>query len=139
MTSMAEHEARSGSRGRPFGRSRKALFPFLVPTSIGFLILLGMSLLVSAVAWNFVGANGKAQEAVTRHSLAMLRSDVLAYHSKTAGLPISLNQLVPAYTTTPLFDGWKRPLIYAPTPGASQPFDLFSAGPDGIAGTADDI
>ena len=38
----------------------------------------------------------------------------------------------------PLTDAWGRPFVYR-HPGKDRPYDLFSLGPDGKEGTADDI
>lgn len=120
-------------------RKRRLWFLPAAGAAVLVLILLGVSLLAGAVAWNFAGQGPKARIATTQAILATIEQAVLNHQLATGSYPTTLNQLTPTYLTSIPLDGWKRPFIYAPTPGGPTPFDLRSVGPDGIAGTADDI
>lgn len=108
-----------------------------VEVAMLFLLLLGVS--ASSVAWNFARQGPNARIATTEASRGTIEQGVISYQLTTGAYPATLNQLVPNDLTTLPLDGWQRPFIYTLTPNGPTPFDLRSAGPDGVAGTADDI
>lgn len=120
-------------------RKRRVWFLPAAGAAILALIVLGVTLLAGAVAWNFAGQAGRARAAMTLSNHVSIRNAIVMYQTDKGSYPATLNQLVPKYITTLPLDGWQRPFIYTPTPNGATPFDLRSAGPDGIAGTADDI
>lgn len=103
------------------------------------LAVLVIGLFVSAVVWNFVGRGAAAQAAMSKANVQMVRQTIEAYHLSTGVYPPTLNALVPAYLRSIPMDAWGRPLFYTPTPGGPNPFDLRSAGLDGVLNTPDDI
>ena len=66
------------------------------------------------------------------------------YRSDYGRYPTNLQALTKAgptgepYLTGPLLDPWGRPYQYGVTTG-TPPYRLWSAGPDGVSGTPDDI
>jgi len=120
-------------------RKRRVWFPSASGAANLALILLGITLLVGAVAWNFAWQGPLTRAAATLSIQTALRNAIALYHADTGSYPATLNQLVPNYFTALPLDGWQRPFTYTLTPDGPKPFDLLSAGPDGIAGTADDI
>jgi type II secretory pathway pseudopilin PulG len=120
-------------------RKRRVWFLPAAGAAILLLVLGGLWLLAIAVAWNFAGRGQRARTAVTLSNQIVLRNVITLYQTDKGSYPAALNQLVPNYLTTLPLDAWQRPFIYVPTPNGPTPYDLRSAGPDGLAGTADDI
>jgi len=77
---------------------------------------------------------------VAQVEMARLDQKIGQYETANAGaLPADLGSL-PSVTQDLLTDPWGNPYQFdLTTPTADRPFRLFSKGPDGIAGTADDI
>ncbi len=88
---------------------------------------------------------GHGPEEVARLKLADLHSVILAFHERNGRYPADADELRSALDDTGwgasvLLDPWGRGFLYH-APGRQHPgsFDLCSRGPDGQAGTADDI
>ena len=96
------------------------------------LALLAIGLFVAAMAWNFVGRGPAANAAVSQPNVRMVRQAVESYYLSTGVYPPTLNALVPEYLPRVPMDAWGGPMFYAPTPGGPNPFDLRSAGLDGV-------
>ena len=69
------------------------------------------------------------------------------YYSQNFTYPETLEELVApeeegkeaVLKASALVDPWKNEIQYTPNQGEDPPFDLISAGPDGMEGTEDDI
>lgn len=120
-------------------RRRRVWFLPAAGAAILLLVLGGLWLLAIAVTWSFAGQGQRARTAMTLSNQIVFRNVITLYQTDTGSYPATLNQLVPNYLTTLPLDAWQRPFNYVPTPNDPMPFELRSAGPDGIAGTGDDI
>lgn len=75
----------------------------------------------------------------TEIRLNILEAMVEQHEDRTGSLPTALTDLQNLDPTSRLLtDGWKNPVHFELTPDGHS-FVLFSAGPDGIPGTPDDI
>lgn len=90
--------------------------------------------------------NDKARRAMNaRVLLKDIGTALEAYRLDNGRYPPALSALAknrgagPYLGAKMLIDPWGHPFIYRPDPGSPGKFVLFSAGPDGIAGTSDDI
>lgn len=129
--------ATNGEAGRRAQR-RRVIWFVNVSGSL-MLVVLAIGVLVAAVAWNFAGRGPAVNAAVSKANVRMVRQAVESYHLSTGVYPPTLNALVPGYLPRVPMDAWGGPLFYAPTPGGPNPFDLRSAGLDGVLTTPDDI
>lgn len=103
------------------------------------LVVLIIGMLAAAVAWNFAGQGDKARTGITKSNLKTLQQMVVNFQLEKGQYPQSLQALIPEFTDKISKDGWKRDFIYyAPSPDG-RPYALFSQGPDGSTGGADDI
>jgi len=106
------------------------------------LVLAIMGILMAVVAYNVMGQGEKAKVSATKTTLRMVQNCLNQYNLENSCFPATLQQLIVAriLDNKPIQDGWKNDLMYNPN-GASkdQPYDLFSAGPDKVIGTEDDI
>ncbi|MBI3591934.1 MAG: type II secretion system protein GspG, partial [Nitrospirae bacterium] len=74
--------------------------------------------------------SGQADRIKTSADIDNIRLIIEAYKYENGSYPQSIDQI------TKTADSWGRPYIYKPVAGD---FVLFSAGPDGKEGTADDV
>jgi type II secretory pathway pseudopilin PulG len=121
------------------GKRHVWFLPVMEAAVVG-LILLGV--FVSAVAWFVAGqseSRGMTREQSTMRNLRTIAQMVAQYNQDAGQLPASLEDLVPRYADHIAVDSWRRPFIYAATPGGPKPFDLRSAGADGVIRNNDDI
>ncbi|HVT91124.1 MAG TPA: type II secretion system major pseudopilin GspG [Tepidisphaeraceae bacterium] len=130
--------------------------PVMIPTWIGLLLILAMLLLI-LVATRPLFSNRSKLARITAAktdiraidtALSAFKTDCGQYPTTAEGLKALLNSPSDKLNwngpylskpTLPL-DPWGGPYIYK-IPGAQvgQSYSLFSSGPDGVAGTADDI
>lgn len=127
---------------RPISRRRAAGFSLLEL----MMVVIIMGILMSVVIVNLSGQATKAKIATTKTKLKTIKSALAGYSGEFGSFPttdLGLQVLVAnkQLDGVPL-DGWKRQLRYY-FPGTSgnpeQPFDLMSAGEDGVWGTPDDL
>ncbi len=119
--------------------------------------LTGLFVLAFAAAWvvlpRFGSRPGAARIAATTSQLATFAEQIAAFKKDTGRLPEGKNALLLLTRESEDLQGWKGPyareipldpwghayLYICPGRSNRDSYDLFSAGPDGIAGTADDI
>ena len=119
------------------------------------LVVLIIGLLIGMAIKFTAGHIGTAQEVRIRGDIQQLRTNLMVYQSANGFLPTTeqgLKALITKPESEPRPRSWK-PLLEQPLldpfkqeyhyvrPGKHNPnsYDLFSAGPDGAPGTADDI
>lgn len=144
------HKLRAFTRGSLLRRHRGF-------TLMEMILVIGIiALLVGAGVVGLVGVMDTGREGRAKADINTLMSALRMYETKSGLLPTSaqgLNALVerPSGSGSPanwspvckaknLIDPWKNPYQYR-RPGTQDKsgFDVFSMGPDGQAGTADDI
>lgn len=110
------------------------MLPLVVIAIAGVLAAVGAAGLAAAAG----GAGGAGIEA--QFDTAFLAANIEQYHAMQNEYPMTLDDgLRKLDADSPLrTDHWNNPYLYIVSPDRSK-FWLFSAGPDGIAGTADDI
>jgi general secretion pathway protein G len=121
---------------------------------IGVSVPTAIVALAVAVAMPSCGSRHTAKHDLTRAKIAANKTPIELYRQHMGTYPASLNDLVtrPAVAGTErrqgpyvtnlddLKDAWGRPFRYhAPGSRNPGPYDLWSAGPDGVDGTKDDI
>lgn len=126
-------------------RSRRAAFTLLEV----LLVLLIIGLLAGIVAPKIFGMKDKANIDAARGQVGLLYNACDLFRLNMNDYPASLNQLVedpgqgsgkwagPYYDRLPK-DPWGHEYQYEAQPGGAKP-RIYSHGPDGQAGTADDI
>lgn len=143
-TLTARHRSRLAARR---GASAFTLIELL-------LVLVILGVLAAVVVPKFTGRTLDAQIKATRTSVVALRNAINNFEIDAGRFPSTeegLNALVvrpndakewhgPYIESTDLKDTWGHPFLYQ-FPGQHNPngFDISSAGPDGNAGTQDDI
>ncbi len=106
------------------------------------LVVAIIGVLLAVVTYNFTGIGNRSSIRATQASLATLKSGIASYYMEQKAYPSSLNDLVTTKTIeSGIKDAWKREFFYSNVgrPGTEQEYLLSSYGPDGTAGTADDI
>jgi len=80
----------------------------------------------------------RARAVSLQSQMAEVAQALSTYAEEHDGFPQDLNELVPNYVRleSQLLDPWGQPLIVE---GAGEGAQLVSLGPDGIAGTPDDV
>lgn len=122
----------------------------LRPLPAGFTLLELMFVIIiigvlgAIVGFNMIGAADRAKEAATRTSMDIVKKALNTYKATYNVYPDSIGGLQLLVQDRLLekqpADGWNRPLeYYSPTQDFPNGFELLSAGPDGVSGTADDI
>lgn len=117
------------------------------------LVLLIIVLILGAVAFNMQGITDSAALTTTKAKVNALESALTAYRLDNTVYPTQAQGL-DALVSKPadakrwhqylkpeaIVDGWTHKMIYR-NPGTHNPsgYDVYSAGPDGQDGTADDI
>ncbi|MBN2694544.1 type II secretion system protein GspG [bacterium] len=97
-----------------------------------------IGILGTFVALNVFDSVDDARESKAVSEISSIETAVKRYRLKTAKFPQSLKELVPKYIEdeSGLMDPWDNEYVYK-LEGSS--FKLFSKGPDGQEGNADDI
>lgn len=111
------------------------------------LVVVIMGILMATVIVSLSGAGDKARAGATKTNMKQIRSALDVYSAEYGTYPLTELGLQTLVTTKALkavpLDGWKHPFRYL-FPGTSpnpenQPFDLISAGKDGLFNTLDDL
>ncbi|GMW02737.1 MAG: type II secretion system protein GspG [Candidatus Hydrogenedentota bacterium] len=106
------------------------------------LVMVIIGILAGAVAVGVAGRGREARETRAKSDLSTYQRMIEAYALENNDqYPKALNDLVNGkkqYVVQIKNDPWGRPYGYK-TPGKNRPYDLFTAGMDGQAGTPDDI
>jgi general secretion pathway protein G len=103
------------------------------------LVVLIIGMLAAAVAWNFAGQGDKARISTTKKNLVTLQQILTAFQLEKGQYPQTLQALMPEFAAKISKDGWNRDFVYYSPAGDGRPYALFSQGPDGAPGGADDI
>ena len=107
------------------------------------LVVVIIGMLMGVAAYSMLGQGNKARIATTKMSLHTIDGALQQYNLEKGSYPASLSALTsgstPYLKLTNLTDGWKHPIWYAVPGPNGKPYSLYSAGPDGEAGTQDDI
>lgn len=126
-------------------------------TLIEILLVVGIiAILMGAVLMNTSGFTNSAKITATKSKLSQVVGALGLYETNGKTLPSTDQGLhalverpggrpeprmwVPLLKEDNILDAWKRPFYYiCPARGGSEPFEVYSAGPDGKPNTADDI
>lgn|GEM_PF-371296 len=137
---VATRNASPSHSARMLQRSRRG-FTLLEMVLVAVLI----AALATIVITNLAGKSDKARENFTITKLAQIKGNLIEYNTDYGSYPSELSTLLTAgkgYLDKVPNDDFKRPLMYQ-YPGTSgdprKPYDLYSTGKDGVAGTADDL
>lgn len=103
------------------------------------LVILGLLMAGAAIA--VPRQIEKARIKTTKTSMTTIKTAANTYMAENAGdAPESLLNLIPNYLDPGAeLDSWEQVYYYRATPGAQNPFDLISSGPDKEFQTNDDI
>ncbi len=103
------------------------------------LVILGLLMAGAAIA--VPKQIQKARIKTTKTSMVTIKTAINTYMAENAGdAPESIAVLIPTFIEQGSeVDSWENPYYYRPTPGATQAYDLISAGPDREFSTPDDI
>ncbi len=116
------------------------------------LVMVILAILAAVVVPKFTGRTEQARETAAKTDLANLKTSLGAFEIDTGRFPTTdegLNALItppadiqgwrkPYLDKIPL-DPWGHPYIYRSPGSDNRDFDLFSTGPDGREGSADDV
>jgi len=104
------------------------------------LVVAIIGVLLAAAIYKMAPTLDIAKETRTRADIQGIKTMLLSYNGTNGSYPESLNALVPRLMEEVPKDAWNTPYVYR-YPGQRNPgsYDLFSAGPDKIPDTADDI
>lgn len=109
--------------------------------SCGVLIAIVVAIVAPLALLGFAGAAGLAgilgPNIEARWEMARLNTEVIEYRDRTGALPLEMNDLRIDETEL-LTDPWGNPYAYTLS-ADGQTYELRSLGPDGVAGTGDDI
>jgi general secretion pathway protein G len=117
--------------------------PRLIRIAMSWIALLSLSLLVTiGVAWIAPSPLGPTKADLDRANLQSIRAMLRYYNGADGHYPSTdqgIEALVPRFMEELPKDAWGTPYVYR-YPGKRYPnaYDLFSAGPDRVADTADD-
>ena len=108
------------------------------------LVVCILGILAAVVIPNVIGHDEEARRQATRTSITAIEQSVQIFAMRHNGkLPDSLEELTQGTDDAPgllkegaINDSWGTPFTYTKT---GKKFKIVSAGPDGEAGTADDI
>lgn len=108
------------------------------------LVIAIMGILMAVAAWNLMGGANDAKVQATKASMRTIQTALETYQVNNNAFPPSLNAIIPSKLKSGSeLDAWDNPFYYQPVgkPGArpEEGFTLISMGPDGQAGTEDDI
>lgn len=117
------------------------------------LVVVIIAVLAGVVLPRLVGSQEQARESAVKQQLRILDTALYTYQLQVGSFPTT-EQGLRALIEDPNVDGWRgpylsqrnlprdpwgRPYIYTREAVRGIDYDLFSAGPDGIEGTDDDI
>jgi general secretion pathway protein G len=144
----------SGSGFRVPGVGYRTLYPY----SSGFtliellLVMVILAILAAIVVPKFTGRTEQARVTAAKADIASMRVALGAFETDTGRFPTTDEGLNALITAPPDIQGWTRPYldkvpqdpwghayIYRCPGSNNKDFDLFSAGPDGREGSADDV
>lgn len=97
-----------------------------------------MTLVGSRVYKQFAQAKAKTTK-LAMHQMAQAITEYQLDHNKIPSASEGLSALAPDYMETVPNDGWGNAFHYEVPGQNGKPFDIVSDGPDGSAGTGDDI
>ncbi len=104
------------------------------------LVVVIMGVLIGVTAVSILGRGTAAKIGATRASMSTVANAVKQYNLEKSVYPATLNDLVDKFIEKAPLDAWKRPLVYSVSaPGSPHPFMLYSTGPSGDPGNADNI
>ncbi len=108
------------------------------------LVIAIMGVLMAVAAWNLIGGADDAKIQATKASMQTIKNAMQTYQVRNNSFPPSLQTLIPSQLQQGAdLDAWDNTFYYQPNgkPNApkSEGFTLISRGPDGVAGTADDM
>lgn len=104
------------------------------------LVVLIIGMLVAGVAWSITAQGDKAKVRIAGKDIHMLSSAVDSFYLDKGQYPVSLQALVDAkFIAKVSKDPWRKDFVYYTPAQDGKPYALFSMGPDGQAGTPDDI
>lgn len=119
-------------------RARRARAGFTLLEMMLVVLIIGM--LVAGVAWSITAQGDKAKVRIAGKDIHMLASAVDSYYLDKGQYPVSLQALVDAkFIPKVSKDPWKKDFVYYTPAQDGKAYALFSMGPDGQAGTPDDI
>lgn len=119
-------------------RTARAGFSLLEIT----LVLVIIGILMAVAAFNFVGQGDKARIRATKITLGVVKNGLDVYKTDNGNFPDTWNTFLASKIMSPdkkLEDAWTQALRYSAPGRNGKPYDLISVGPDGQAGTPDDI
>jgi|ERR1051325_2440132 general secretion pathway protein G len=107
------------------------------------LVVAIIGVLLAAAIYKMAPTLDVAKETRARADIQGIRTLLLSYNGSNGYYPTGdqgLSALVPRLMESVPLDPWGTPYVYR-SPGRSNPsgYDLFSAGPDRLPDTADDI
>jgi len=105
------------------------------------LVTVIIGLLAGMVVANYGGVLFRSSVRIAQGDIANLTTQVMRYAiDNNDAYPRSLNELEPRYIRELKNDPWGNPYQYRPPTNIELgDFVIFSAGPDGIPGTDDDV
>jgi len=108
------------------------------------LVIAIMGILMAVAAYNLIGGADDAKVSATKMSMQMIKSALQQYQVQNNTFPPSLSALIPGKLSSGSdLDAWDRTFYYDPRGKPDAPkeegFTLLSKGPDGVAGTEDDM
>jgi len=106
------------------------------------LVLAIIGVLMAVAAYNVLGGGQRAKIRASQASLTVIKTALTDYNLDQSAFPPDLRTLVTSkrLEDKSLVDGWNNTFNYDPRgKDADHPYYLFSNGPDGKAGTEDDI
>jgi len=104
-------------------------------------VLVILGILMAGAAVMVPNQIERARIKVTKTSMKTIKTQIESYRAENAGdAPATLAVLIPSFMEVGSdIDSFKEAFYYLPTPGAVNPYELRSAGPDKEMGTEDDI
>lgn len=120
-------------------RERAAAFTLLEL----MLVLAIIGVLMAVAAYNIVGSGDRAKIKATRISMQTIEGALKTYYVEESSYPPSIERMAtikpPILEASKLKDAWNRNFHYSVTGNQDRPYELISLGPDGKAGSEDDI
>jgi general secretion pathway protein G len=110
--------------------------------------MLALAIAGSVLVPRFTSVSPNAKVSAAKSDLATYTAALNQYLANAGQLPTAAqglqvltvpNQTVGTYIPSLRNDPWARGYRYRPTPGSNRPFEIRSAGPDGVFSTGDDI
>ena len=107
------------------------------------LVIAIIGMLMAVAAYNFLGQGNRARIATSKMSMRTIEGAVKQYNLDKGVFPPSLAALTtgatPYLEPNKMKDAWRHDFYYQSPGPNGKPYDLYSAGVDGEAGTSDDI